>query len=235
MQRLRFADYAPAICASMAAAISLLALYGWHIGSHALIAWSNDVATMKVNVCAAAILAAVSLLALRPALRTGGGLWMTWISQTTAVASASIGLATLAEYIFRWNAGIDELFVPDLNPGPGLAAGRMAPASALSFVSIGIALLLARRRTSRRAAQFICLPAGIIALLGFSGYFYGSTELNRFAPFGPMALNTAITCACLLAGVLLEMPESGLVAPMTRSGLSGSLARRLIPMAVLVP
>src|SRR6185312_13082565 len=42
-------------------------------------------------------------------------------------------------------------------------------------------------------------------------------------------------CACLLAGIWLEMPESGLVAPMTLRGFSGTLARRLIPMAVLVP
>jgi PAS domain S-box-containing protein len=228
MQRLRFADYAPAACAGISIAISLLALHGWHIGSHALIAWSNDIATMKVNVCVAAILAAVSLLILR------GASWISWISAATAAASAAVGLATLAEYLFHWDPGIDELFVRDLNPGPGLAPGRMAPASALSFVCIGIALLVARRR-AHRAAQFICLPAGIIALLSFSGYFYGSTELNRFAPFGPMALNTAFTCAFLLAGILLRMPDSGLVAPLTLRGFSGTLARRLIPMAVLVP
>ena len=58
MQRLRFVDYAPAACAGVAVFISLLALHGWNIGSHALIAWSDDIATMKVNVCAAAILAA---------------------------------------------------------------------------------------------------------------------------------------------------------------------------------
>ena len=60
MQRLRFADYAPAVCAGLSIAISLLAFYGWHIGSHALIAWSSDIATMKFNVCVAAILAAIS-------------------------------------------------------------------------------------------------------------------------------------------------------------------------------
>src|SRR6185312_7668527 len=172
MQRLRFADYAPAVCAGTAIAIGALALYGWRIGSHPLIAWSNDIATMKVNVCAAAILAAISLLTLRP------GSWLGWISGATAALVGSIGLVTIAEYVFHWNAGFDELFVRDLNPGPGLAPGRMAPASALSFVCIGIALLLAGRRTTRRAAQFVCLPAGIIALLSFSGYFYGSVELN---------------------------------------------------------
>lgn len=229
MQRLRFADYAPPVCAGLAIAISILALYGWHIGNHALIAWSSDIATMKFNVCVAAILAAISLLTLRPAS------WVNWIGQVAAAASACIGLATVAEYAFRWNAGIDELFVRDLNPGPGLAAGRMAPASALSFVCIGLALLLARRRATHRAAQFLCLPAGVIALLSFSGYFYGSVELNRFAPFGPMALNTAITCGCLLMGILLKMPDSGVVAPLALRGLSGTLARRLIPMAVLVP
>src|SRR6185503_13923460 len=229
MQRLRFADYAPAVCAGAAIAISLLALYGWRVQSHALIAWSSDIATMKFNVCVSAILAGVSLLTLRPAS------WLTWISQITAAVCVCIGIATLAEYAFRWNAGIDELFVRDLDPGLGFAAGRMAPASALSFVCIGLALLLARSRATHRAAQFVCLPAGIIALLSFSGYFYGSTELNRFAPFGPKALNTAITCACLLAGILLRMPDSGLAAPLTLHGFSGTLARRLIPMALLVP
>jgi len=229
MQRLRFADYAPAVCAGLAISIGLLALHGWDIGSHALIAWSNDIATMKFNVCVAAILAGVSLLAFRPAS------WIDRIGQVAAAACACIGLATLAEYAFRWNAGIDELFVRDLNPGPDLAAGRMAPASALSFVCIGIALLLARSRTTHRAAQLVCLPAGIVAMLSFSGYFYGSTELNRFAPFGPMALNTTFASACLLAGVLLQMPDSGLVASLTRRGFSGTLARRLLPMAVVVP
>ncbi|HVW07810.1 MAG TPA: response regulator [Bryobacteraceae bacterium] len=213
----------------IAIAISVLALYGWHTGSHAWIAWSNDIATMKVNVSVAAILAAVSLLTLR------GGPWIGWLSDGTAAASVAIGLATLAEYAFHWNAGIDEIFVRDLDPGAGLAAGRMAPSSALSFVLIGIALLLARRRALHRAAQFVCLPAGMIVVLSLSGYFYGSTELSRFAPFGPMALNTTIACGFLLTGLVLEMPESGLVAPMALGGLSGALARRLIPMAVFVP
>ncbi|HVY93039.1 MAG TPA: response regulator [Bryobacteraceae bacterium] len=229
MHRLRFADKLSAVCASIAVAISLLALYGWHIGSHALIAWSSDIATMKVNVSAAAILAAVSLLTLRGGSRVG------WFSDLTAAASMAIGLVTLAEYAFHWNAGIDERFVRDLDPGAGLAAGRMAPSSALCFVLIAVALLLARRRSSHRAAQFVCLPAGMIVILSLSGYFYGSTELSRLAPFGPMALNTTIACAFLLTGLMLEMPESGLIAPMTLRGLSGTLARRLIPMAVFVP
>ncbi len=229
MQRLRFVDHAPAVCAAFAIAISLLTLNGWYTGSHALIAWSSDIATMKFNVCVAAILAAISILTLRPAS------WVNWIGRIAAAACACIGLATIAEYAFRWNAGIDELFVRDLNPGPGFAAGRMAPATALSLIFIGAALLLARSRTTHRAAQLVCLPAGIIALLSFGSYFYGSAELNRFAPFGPMALNTTIVSSCLLAGVLLQMPDSGLVAPLTLRGFSGTLARRLIPMAILVP
>ena len=49
-----------------------------------------------------------------------------------------------------------------------------------------------------------------------------------------MALNTAFT-ACLLAGILFQMPDSGLVAPLALRGFSGTLARLSIPIAVLVP
>lgn len=230
MRHFRLITLLPTISAVITLGISALVLYGWHIGSRWLIAWSHDVATMKVNVAIAAILAAISLLTLRRESVLG------ILSAVCAAASACVGLVTLAEYALgAAQTGFDEAFVRDLDPGQGLVPGRMAPASALSFVLIGAALFLARRNTRHRMAQFVSFPAAVIVILSLAGYFYGSTELSRFAPFGAMALNTTLTCVVLLAGLYCAIPDTGVVSALTRSGLSGSLARRLIPFAVVAP
>ena len=50
-----------------------------------------------------------------------------------------------------------------------------------------------------------------------------------------MAPNTTVTIALLCAGILFAMPEDGLVAILRLPGLSGRVARRLIPTALVVP
>jgi len=50
-----------------------------------------------------------------------------------------------------------------------------------------------------------------------------------------MALNTTVTLAVLCTGILFAMPENGLVAALRLPGLSGGVARRLIPTALVVP
>ena len=219
----------PLITATFVIGVSVCVLVGWCVDSITLEGGWAGLPTMKVNTALALLMGGISLLA----TRWHGRIWSAgWIC---AAGMTVIALLTVCEYIFGWNPGIDEAIFRDLTSRSGVPAGRMALSTASSLVLVGPALVLVHRRRARRAIQALVFTAGWIAFLSVAGYVYGSPVLSRFGPFESMAPNTTVTLALLCAGILFAMPEDGLVAALRLPGLSGGVARRLIPAALVVP
>lgn len=64
-------------------------------------------------------------------------------ARSAAAAVALLALVELSQYVFGWNAGVDELLFDDRTGAVGTShPGRMAPNAALAFVLCGAALLL---------------------------------------------------------------------------------------------
>ena len=147
------------------------------------------------------------------------------IGQACAVLVALIGLATLAEYLFGIDLGIDQLLFREL-PGPRIPhPGRMPLLVAVSFVLLGCALMLLEGETRRgwRPAQLLALPAGLIAFLAAFDY---ALDLEGNAT--GMALHGALLFGLLSLGVLLARPEKGLTAILVSPRVGGAVARRLV-------
>ena len=219
----------PLIAATFVIGVSICVLVGWCVDSPALeSAWSG-LPTMKVNTALALLLAGTSLLVTRWQGRARIAGWM------CAAGMTVIALLTLCEYIFGWNPGIDEAIFRDFTSRSGMPAGRMALSTASSLALLGTALVLFHTGRARHAIQALVFAAGGIAFLSFAGYLYGSPALSRLGPFESMAPNTTVTLLALCTGILFVMPEHGLVATLMLPGLSGRVARRLIPGALVVP
>ena len=223
------AGLTPLIAATFVIGVSVCVLVGWCVDSPALESAWLGLPTMKLNAALALLFGGVSLLATRWRGRMGTAGWI------CAGAMTVIALLTVCEYIFGWNPGLDEGIFRDFTSRPGVAAGRMAFSTASCLALLGPALILFHGGRARHAIQALVFAAGGIAFLSFAGHLYGSPALSRLGPFESMAPNTTLTLLALCAGTLFAMPEHGLVSTLLLSGLSGRVARRLIPAALVVP
>jgi hypothetical protein len=151
---------------------------------------------------------------------------------------ALVGLATLSEYLFGWDLGIDQLLFKE---PPEAAApfppDRMAPATALNFLLLASALLLldVEKRSIHYLSECLALMAGLISLLSLGAYVYNDPALTGGFSYTRMSLHTAPTFLMLCGGILCARPERRLMATITSDSAGGLAARRLLPAAIAVP
>lgn len=148
---------------------------------------------------------------------------------------ALLGAATLAEYIFRLNFGIDSfLFAQKMGAG----VVRMSPQSAFNFLAVGLALFFYSLKEKKRVfwGQVLIVAAGVTALVSLLGFIYGVAGLYTIAPYKGMAAHTAVAFFLTFLGILTIRPEIGLMRIFVGRGLSSLAARRLILalLAILV-
>lgn len=182
---------------------------------------------------AAFVLSGLSLAALASTASAGGSTGGTpWRELARAGAAATLLLSggRLAEYGLGRESVIESLgLAPTI---AGRAASRMAPATALTFLLVGTALLLTSTGRKPRLAQALSIAALLIGWLGLSGYVYGGAPLR---PYADMAFHTALLLMILSAGALGVTGQVGIVALLTRDTAGGTSARRLLAAAVLLP
>ena len=120
-----------------------------------------------------------------------------------ALLVAATGLATLSEYGFGWNLGIDELLFRDTAQAFNIIPGRMSPYSAAAFMAIGLALSCLPYPHLRR---WVWLPAILVTLIGvfsFIGYLWSAVDIVTDGVLPPVAVNTAVCFMLLGIGTLL--------------------------------
>ena len=221
----------------LSVSLGLLVLVGWALGLARLTVVAPGLASMKPNTAACLALCGLSLWCWCGDASGKFRGHATFAAKCFALLAVFVGLATLAEYMFHSNFGIDQLlFVDRFGDGHSLP-GRMAPNTALCFAVLGVALVLIPKETKggHRPAQLISLIPAFISLMAILGYLYSAISLYRIASFTGMAVHTATAFFLLSLGVFFSVPERGLTAVISRDSLGGILLRRLLPTASLVP
>jgi signal transduction histidine kinase/ActR/RegA family two-component response regulator len=168
---------------------------------------------------------------------------LTWSTKTRSTqlwcaASATvvilIGLLTLSEYLFHFDLGIDQLLFKDLVQSP--FPGRMAQITALNFCVAGLSVLLFTLSEKRaNISQALAATTGLSALFAVIGYWYGLPVLYGSVQYTSMALHTGVGFLVCSLSVLFCRPTLGLMSVLTNPYPGGWLARKLLPVAVLVP
>jgi len=152
---------------------------------------------------------------------------------------AIVSIATLGEYFFRLDLGIDNLLFRNalLAEGKDSLAGRMAESTALGFAFLGIAIMLrdSRQRIGQRLSEIFSLSTLLLGLVPLIGYFYSVEALYRFQTYRPMAVETALLFFMLGLGCLCTRPKRGLMAVITSAHSGGLMARRVLPLAFVTP
>lgn len=218
-------------CAAVGATATIV-LGGWALDLPSLTRLHPTFASMKVTtaLCLQALAASLWLQS-RPA--TGRRLLG---ARLLAILPAALAAASLAEDLSGIGVGIDQRLAVDLTSAPDQAPGRMAPATAIAVLTIGVALarLDSRWRRGWLAPRLLVVP-GSVACLALLGYVFGIDGFYRLLPFNSVALHTALSLAALVIGALAARPDRSVVALWRDNGPAGVIVRRTLPAVVMVP
>jgi PAS domain S-box-containing protein len=213
-------------------AVGLCGLAGWIFDHEGLKAVYPGGAAIKANTSIGLILAGAALAG----VATGAS--ASRFVRTCALVVGLLGILTLTEHLSGWDLGVDQLLFQE---APGAFAttspGRMGPPAAFSFILAAIAMLLApsRSRTGQVAYQVLAGLLCVVALIPLIGYAYGVDALYGIARYTGIAIHTATAFFLLGFGLLLARPTLGVMAMICARDAGGTMARRLIIPALLLP
>ncbi|HEV7605884.1 MAG TPA: PAS domain S-box protein [Steroidobacteraceae bacterium] len=206
-------------------AVGLLVLAGWTFDMEAL----TNLAPVWPRISRLTALAFVV---------SGAALWLTTLSVRRSAAILSlavtaIGLLVLFRYALSWDVYIDQFTLgPVPEPTPGVSLPRMAPSTAVAFCCFGMSILCALRPRTASAHQTLAIIVLVIGWMGLSRYIFGGEAL---VPFVNVAAHGSILFLLLSAGALTLRTDAGVAKLLASEGVGGSMARRLLPAAILVP
>ena len=194
-------------CGLFVIAIGFSVLIGWAFDIAFLKTLFVEYASMKPNTALAFVLLGTSLSRRSvAALRA-----MPSQSEPDAIATWSAALVilmsamTVFEYAARVDLGIDQLLFRQ--PGAVPYPGRMAVATALALLSLGLSLVTPKTVNGalidgRTLFSFIALSISVVA---FIGYLVDAPSLYQLSAYVSMALHTSIGLIVLSCGTLLYM------------------------------
>lgn len=217
------------LAAHCSIAVGSLVLLGWSSGIEVLKRVSPSLVAMNPITACCFILSGLALLLHHFCFRRVG------VGVGTVLTT--IGVAKIID--IAWGAApVDQLLFSELlNVGPGSHPNRMAPNTAVAFVLVGVALMCvgSRRRTSQFLAQVLAVGVLLLSMFAVVGYVFEIDQLTGIGAFIPMALHTALALVLVSVGILCLTPQAGLVLVLRDQGPAGSLARTVLPLAILVP
>ena len=211
--------------------LAMVVLYGWAFHVEVLKSVIPGLVTMKVNTSLGMILSGISALLLLPGESRGIN---RRLARSLALVLVFLALGSLSEYFFGVNLHIDELFILDILGSLGTSSpGRMSPATATAFISLGFSLILLDWETKRgrRPAQVLSLWSAVIAVLAICGYIYHASALYRILMYTQVAVNTAISLLLLSIVVFFARPRSGIAGDLMGDGSGSVMARRFFPQS----
>ncbi|MEY2440542.1 MAG: hypothetical protein QOI34_1927, partial [Verrucomicrobiota bacterium] len=215
--------------------IGILVLLGWLFTVESLKRVVPGFVAMNPITAAAFIAAGTALLVLRVDRKFG---WpYQHMAQLAALGVALLGLLKLYSILTGTGLGMDQwLFGNELAADAINIPNRMAPNTALNFVLSGLALLLINVEVrGHRPSELLSVVSGVSGLLALVGYIYRVPMFYGVGDAIPMALHTSVGFIALAIGTLLARTRVGIMAVVASDTAGGIVARRLLPLAVVLP
>ena len=179
-------------------------MLGWLADYEVLIRIHSDFPLMQFNTALCFFMAG---LGLSMALRGKSG-----IAYVFGAVLPIFCLVTLSQFVFSFNAGLDELFVKHKGiVGTEKHPGRMAPGTAMAFILAGLGILTI---ASRRKTTLLILSGffgAMEASLGGAsllGYMLNLNFYMSWGPFTSMAVHTSAGHLILGIGIIIESIRS---------------------------
>lgn len=198
----------PRYAALLVAALGLTVLVGWALDVTLIKNLLPGTVAMKANTALCFLLAGCALFL---HLQTPG--WQRLV-QGMALVVATIGIATLGEYLFDWQLGIDQLlFREPVGAVYTLYLGRMSVYTASGFAAAGFALLALSRQTLRLPTQLAAALALLVGVVPLLGYLGNISSLDTASDTTPMAVTTSLGLILLGVALLVASLTSNRATP----------------------
>lgn len=219
--------------ASAAAVLATGALIGFAFQIRSLASLFPEHATTKPNTALAVLALSVAVGGLASPAFVGARRLRTRAASLFALLLAG---ATIAQYAFEWNLGIDELLFRDAwTSSPQSVPGRPSLAASCALALLAIAVLLTGRAYAYTAAQACAIAAGSVGALALIGYAFGARALYAFQSYASLGPSTALCLILLSVGTLAAVPDRGIAGLAAAASVGGAITRRLVPVALGVP
>jgi hypothetical protein len=147
-----------ALCGALAILLGSVVLAGWAVHSTFLIQVAPNLAPMQRNTAASFILSGLALVGMvmsKPRL-----------TLVCSAITAPLAAATLLEFLFHVNFGIDELLGATYIASNAYGPSRMAPTTALCFIFLAASFVLAQANLVANRSQMLGLVASLVAAVG---------------------------------------------------------------------
>ncbi|MGI8509646.1 MAG: sensor histidine kinase [Gemmatimonadaceae bacterium] len=170
-------------------------------------------------------------------VRTRGRL-VRYVAAASALLVIVVSLVDAAAWIVGRDLGLDLLLFPvELLRAPWEPPGRPGLNTLAGFLFAAGGLLVTHldQRSRGSAEQWLGLAAATTGFLGVTGYAFGISQLYSLGRYTGMSIGTALGLCVLGTGVLFTRRRQGLPSLLADPGAAGTVARRLVPSAVLVP
>jgi PAS domain S-box-containing protein len=205
------------------------------VGLFVLAGWAFDMEPLTYVVPGWPKMARLTALAFAAAGFALGSYTLRW--RLPAVVGAALvvaaGLLVLARNAAGWNAYVEQLTLAQIPADTdGIKLPRMAPVTAINFILLGLSMLIAQHRRGAEAHQALAILAAVGGWLGLSRFVFGGLPIFTFAN---MAVHTALLFLLLAAAALTLRTDAGIARLLASRGVGGSMARRLLPAAIVVP
>jgi PAS domain S-box-containing protein len=189
------------ICLCLTLVIALACIVGWHTGNNFLIMVFDEQIQMKYNSALGLLFGCSALLVFR--YGQGNKNWLR-IARILSALVLALGLVTLSEYIFGYDAKLDEWFFKDtLVSSDNTYAGRMSVLASVIFVLLGSGLLLLNRPKLVLFQFYMLSTITIIALLMVIGFNF----IDDIPPYIRMAIHLALAFIGLSIAIWYAQPS----------------------------
>jgi two-component system, sensor histidine kinase and response regulator len=220
------------VIAAVVIGIGSVVILGWILDLRILKSFVPGLISMKVNTAVCFVLAgwALSIMA-----REGPGGRRVAVAMACAGVVGAIGFLTMLEHTAGMDLGLDQAVFHDRREdGNTGAPGRMAPATAFSFMLVGLALLClaTTRRALRITQQIAAMLVSTVSLVGLIAYLLQVTL--PLPGHSQIAFHTAAAFFFYGIALLGARPEGAFMQGLL-DGSGGAVIRALLPIVIVVP
>jgi signal transduction histidine kinase len=227
------------ISGALAAALGLTVTVAWVIGHPTAPSVMPERPPMLPDTALGLVLCGIALWMLAPApSREPGGRGRLRGGLGRVIAALAVAIAIFAALDF-WNAldpSIFERAMRIYTERGGARPERGTPNELAALALAGLAILTLDVRIGRvRVCRVFAGLLLAILLVAFVGLIFGAPALYGRSSTHGMAIPTVLGYSVIAIGVLLSRPHEGTVAVLLARGSGGAVARRLLPVAIVLP
>ncbi len=178
--------------------LGIVVIFGWITVNSAIIQVLPTYPQMQPNTAICFALSGLALIATSLDRK-----FISWLATFIVIFIAG---TTVVQYVSHINLGIDQLFIHHDYAAHNPFPGRIAPNTAISFLLLGIAIIL---MTLPRSQNYIFIAqtiSGIVSAITFAvflSYIFGVVNLTIWWSLTGMAIHTSLGLLVISAGIFI--------------------------------